>query len=373
MHIDKIDALALETLLAAAVAAPSIHNTQPWRFGFDLSTRSVTVHADHSRHLALADPQGRALYLSAGSAVFNLRVAAAHLGWEPVPHLLPDPRDPDLLATVQLTVPAARPPDYRTLYAAVARRHSSRMPFTGRPVPEPVVAGMTGAARAEGAHLYVPDIVRARRLLRVTAAAELRNAADGARTAESRAWIAPPGATPYGIPFTTSRPLDAAGRMPMRDFTGRPPVPGRPRLRFERHAQVALLWTVGDRPRDWLLAGQALERALLVATAHGVRTSLLHQAMEWPDLREAMRVPTARWCRPQLLVRFGYGPEAKGTPTPRAVPRTAGRGAGDAVRSPVPGPPVPGDRDRRPNASPHPSADSGRGTPAHSPGVRGTD
>ncbi len=341
MHTDKIDALALETLLAAAVAAPSIHNTQPWRFGFRLGTRTVTVHADRSRSLALADPVGRALHLSTGSAVFNLRVAAAHLGWQPVTHLLPDPGDPDLLATVQLTVPDTTAPDYRTLYAAVARRHSSRMPFTGRPVPERIVADMAAAARAEGARLYVPGIPQTRRLLRVTSAAERRNTENRARTAESRAWIAPPGSSSYGIPFTTTRPLDATGRMPMRDFTGRPPVPGRPRLRFERHAQVALLWTVGDRPRDWLQAGQALERVLLAATAHGVRTSLLHQALEWPDLREAMRVPATRWCRPQVLIRFGYGPETKGTGTPRAAARPADRPVTGAVRTPQPGPPDP--------------------------------
>ncbi|OSP39271.1 hypothetical protein B7767_32540, partial [Streptomyces sp. 13-12-16] len=82
-------------------------------------------------------------------------------------------------------------------------------------------------------------------------------------------------------------------------------------------------------------------RALLVATAHGIRTSLLHQAMEWPDLREAMRVPGTRWCRPQVLIRFGYGPEAKGTP--RAAAHPAGRPAGAARRS-DPGPGTAGPR-----------------------------
>lgn len=88
-----------------------------------------------------------------------------------------------------------------------------------------------------------------------------------------------------------------------------------PALRFERHAQVALLWTSHDGRDDWLRAGQALERVLLTATVHGVRTSMLHQAMEWPDLREAMAGSRQR-CSPQLLIRFGYGPD--GARTPRA-------------------------------------------------------
>ncbi|MBD0839714.1 Acg family FMN-binding oxidoreductase [Streptomyces sp. TRM68416] len=313
MRTQEIDATAVETLLAAAVAAPSIHNTQPWRFGMAPATRSVEVRDDRSRALPLADPDRRALHLSAGAAVFNLRVAAAHLGWNPRVTLLPDPDDPELLATVQLTAATEAPPDHRGLYAALLRRHTSRMPFTGRPVPEPTVAEMADAARAEGAHLYVPDILQTRRLLQVTSAAELRNATDRARTAESRAWIVPPGSGPYGIPATLARPLDRSGRMPMRDFTGRP----HPTARFERHAQVALVWTVRDDREAWLRAGQALEHTLLVATAHGVRTSMLHQAMEWPDLREAMRAPGTKRCHPQLLIRFGYGPE--GEPTPRAT------------------------------------------------------
>ncbi|WP_420903128.1 hypothetical protein [Streptomyces antimycoticus] len=101
--------------------------------------------------------------------------------------------------------------------------------------------------------------------------------------------------------------------MPMRDFTGPLPTPHPPALRFERHAQVALLWTFYDRGKDWLNAGQALQHVLLTATAHGVRTSLFYQAMEWPDLRAAIGLPRRR-CHPQLLIRFGYGPDSGRTP-----------------------------------------------------------
>ncbi|MFF9773947.1 Acg family FMN-binding oxidoreductase [Streptomyces sp. NPDC013978] len=317
MQTREVDASAVQALLAAAVAAPSVHNTQPWRFGLDPDNTSILVRVDRGRRLPVADPQLRAQYLSVGAAVFNIRVAAEFLGWEPVVRLRPAPDDADLLATVQLTEPAEGwQPTLNELYGAVERRHTSRMPFTGRPVPDPIVHEMISSARAEGAHLEVPDIMATRRLLRLTAAAEARNAGHPARAAEARTWITAPGAdAAYGIPFTALGPRDASGRIPVRDFTGALPVPQLPALRFERHAQAALLWTSHDGRDDWLRAGQALERVLLTATVHGVRTSMLHQAMEWPDLRDAM-AGSRRRCSPQLLIRFGYGPE--GARTPRA-------------------------------------------------------
>ncbi|WP_314220362.1 Acg family FMN-binding oxidoreductase [Streptomyces zaehneri] len=329
----EIDATAVQCLLAAAVAAPSIHNTQPWRFGLDPGTRSVEVRADPRRRLPMTDPDLRAQHLSVGAAVFNLRVAAANLGWEPVVRLLPAADDPGLLARVRLAGPVeCGPSSLRHLYEAVERRHTSRMPFTGRPVPEPIVTEMISAVRAEGAHLEVPDIVGTRRLLRLTRAGEARNASHPGRTAEVRGRLTAPGRdTGYGIPVTAVGALDASGRIPMRDFTGRLPVPHLPALHFERHAQVALLWTAWDRREDWLRAGQALQRVLLTATEHGVRTSMLHQAMEWTDLRAATGGPRQRCC-PQLLIRFGYGPE--GGRTPRAAAHVTTQHAPDPGRRP---------------------------------------
>ncbi|MFF3886271.1 Acg family FMN-binding oxidoreductase [Streptomyces sp. NPDC001914] len=321
MQTRKVDAATVRTLLAAAVAAPSIHNTQPWRFGLDPDTGVIKVRLDRARRLPRADPRLRAQHLSVGAAVFNLRVAAEHLGWDPVVVLCPVPQDPDLLATVELTTPAAdaRLP-LRDLYDEVQRRHTSRMPFTGRPVPEPIAYEMISSARAEGAHLEVPDIIGTRRLLRLTQAAEARNAADPARADEERSWITAPGGDgSYGIPVTALGARDASGRMPVRDFTAGLPVPGLPALRFERHAQVGLLWTAYDWREDWLRAGQALERVLLTATRHGVRTSVLHQAMEWPDLRAATAGEKRR-CRPQALIRFGYGTDGGHTPRADAGP-----------------------------------------------------
>jgi hypothetical protein len=326
-----LDAATVESLLAAAVAAPSIHNTQPWRFHLDPDSQLLEVHSVPERTLPLTDPTHRAQYLSVGAAVFNLRLAAVHLGWRPEVRLLPFPHEPGLLAAIRLTGPLGaddRPPD-PGLYEAIARRHTSRMPFTGRPVPDPVVAEMTSAAHAAGARLHVPDITGTRRLLRLTAAAEARNQAHPDRTAETLSWVTAPGAdAPYGVPVTALGPPDAGRRIPMRDFTGPLPAVRRPALWFERHVQLALLWTPHDRREDWLRAGQALQYVLLTATAHGLRTSLLHQAMEWPDLRAATAHPRHKRCHPHVLIRFGYGPDGAGTP----------RGSGNSAARPAPPP-----------------------------------
>lgn len=329
MQHQAVAAAALEDLLRAAVAAPSIHNTQPWRFRLDEHTRTVEVSAAPERELALADRTGRALHLSVGAAVFNLRTAAAHQGWEPVTRLLPDPARPQLLAAVHLAgsphdAPAQRPdPD---LYEAIRHRHSSRLPFTGQPVPPGVLEEIRLAAEAEQAELHLPGPAETARLMSVTSDAEHRDSGDPARRSESASWSGVPADRHYGIPAAALGPEDADARLPMRDFQGRSGGDSRPPAHFERNPQVVLIGTRHDHPADWLRAGQAMERVLLVLTARGVRASFLHQALEWTDLRWLLRDPHCGPWSPQVLLRIGYGPE--GAATPREMPQYAMEGTG---------------------------------------------
>jgi hypothetical protein len=174
MESTTCGAALVETCVAAAVAAPSIHNTQPWRFGLDTETVTFEVRADPDRGLRHVDPSGRALLLSVGACVFNLRVALTHFGWSPVTRLLPRPDDPDLLATVRPSGLTAREGEERKadLYEAIWRRHSSRFPFARRPLPAAVREELGAAARAEGASLRFSEGVNMTHMLRLTAEAE---------------------------------------------------------------------------------------------------------------------------------------------------------------------------------------------------------
>ena len=314
-----LDATALERLVSAAVAAPSVHNTQPWRYRLRPETATLEVRAVPERALRAIDPAGRALHISIGASLFNLRVAARHLGWEPAVRLLPDPADPQLLAAVRLSdsgnASVGGPgPD---LYEAIWRRHSSRLPFTARPVPTGIIAELADAAYVEGAVFKVADDTEVRRVLALTAEAERRTLADPRRSQESRQWLLRAETSPYGIPAAALGPQDTFERIPVRDYTAQRHNQQLPSAPFELHPLIATLSTAHDSRADWLRTGQALQHILLLATAHHVRSSLLHQAMEWPDLRWALRDPRQGPGHVQLLIRLGYGPE--GAPSPRGA------------------------------------------------------
>ncbi len=309
-----LDAWTLEKLISAAVAAPSIHNTQPWRFRLDPESATVEVHAAEERLLACADADGRAMHLSIGAAVLNLRVAVTHLGRQTEVRLLPDATKPGLMASIRLLGPTGHTAEFgNALYDAIWRRHSTRLPFTADHPPEHLLNGLCEAAGKEGAGLHFADLRERTSLLNLTSEAEWLNHTDRPRREESRQWIRDD--ADDGLPRAALGPQDTDARMPMRDFSSLQPAFHRPPELFETDPLIAVLTTTRDGPADWLRAGQALERVLLLATADGLATSLLHQPLEWPDLRWQLRDTRMGPAHVQMLVRLGYGPA--GRPTPR--------------------------------------------------------
>jgi nitroreductase len=301
------DAL-VHRIVGAASAAPSIHNTQPWRFriaGHDL----IEVYADIDRMLWIADPKGRALHLSCGAALLNLRLALRASGYRPLVWPLPDPdRAPTLIASVQLSEGKPQTTAEREMFAAISLRHSSRQPYSDRPVPDAVLVAMEQEAATEGALLRILPAREVAIVLRLVEAAEHELTADREHNAELAAWIGTPERTGLGIPAQALAPPPEGLPGPVRDF-GPHPAAVQPPAAYELQPKLAVLATARDQAADWLRAGQALQRVLLTATRHGLATSLLYQPMELHDMRD--RDGWWPWPEcPQLIVRYGYGPRA---------------------------------------------------------------
>jgi nitroreductase len=299
-------------LLRAAAAAPSLHNTQPWRFRVCHESGTIELWADPARMLPVADSHGRAAHIACGAALYNLRVAAMVDGQEPHVRLQPDPGRPLLLATIRLAGSHRVTSGEREQYAAIPRRQTNREPFSSRAVPPGIRAELAEAAGLEGAVLHFPDRDEAKRLLRLAADAERNLLADPGYRAELARW-AGGDRDRDGIPDSALGPSPLEGLAPVRDFTPRRRQAPVRYAWFENDPQLGVLSVrFGGRP-DWLHAGQALQRVWLTATVRGIAVCPLTQPLETGDAWQ-VRDPRLADEQPQMILRIGYGLPLPGAP-----------------------------------------------------------
>jgi len=217
-------------LVATAARAPSVHNTQPWRFR--VSQYAIELYADPRRKLRV-DPIGREMLISCGAALFGLRLAVRSLGYLPVVELLPDPARLRLLARVRLGAAVTMTAAERQMLEAVPHRHTHRGPFAPGRLPAGLLAGLQHDALAEGATLALVDrAIAYQQLADIVGAAKRRQVLDPVARAEMRLWSRGPA--------STARPrsgVPGLGRPSAREATAARLRPGpRPRAAHARRA-----------------------------------------------------------------------------------------------------------------------------------------
>ncbi|MDX2968404.1 hypothetical protein PWY87_25600 [Kribbella solani] len=309
----------IDILLAAAVAAPSMHNTQPWRF--EIEGHVIDVYLDGSRTLPAEDPTGRAMRIAAGAASFNLRCAAETLGYGTWYGLAPYPEEPDLLARIVLEPNGISNDELRDLAVHIPHRHTDRNPSESTPLAEAVRVELLRAACAEGAELTWFGAGEVGAVLDLVLDADLREISDWHRRAERAHWVGGDRATD-GVPSSALGPRSASYPAAVRDMGTRPVDRLRPESRFEADPDIAVLSTDRDEPADQVAAGAALERVLLTATRAGVSASFLNQPLEYEDLRRKVQRLTQRPGHADMIIRFGRT---------RSHPATARRPIADFV------------------------------------------
>ena len=309
-------------LVGVAARAPSLHNTQPWRF--KVGEQVVELHADVTRQLR-EDPAGREMVISCGAALFGLRLAVRSLGYLPEVELLPEPAEPGLLARVRAGRAEPMTPEEHKMLQAVPHRHTHRGPFEQCPLPAGLLDLLQDDATTEGATLVAVDAGPARqKLASILAGWSGGQRLDPASRAEIRRWThgaddqARDGVPAHAFP-AGARP--ERGWLPQRDFdlgrdlgllpSGGPPGP-----------VTAVLATRDDEPADWLRVGQALQRLLLRAASCWVFADLQTQPLLSPSVRALIRIRLALPAAPQMLLQLGVA---------RATHPTARRPAEDVT------------------------------------------
>jgi len=309
---------ALDSAARASLHAPSVFNTQPWRWRIDGDV--MELYADRDRALPNTDRDGRLLLLSCGTALHHARTALAAAGWAVRVDRLPDDSRPNLLARLHLGPPIPADPEAVMMAGAMKRRRSDRRAFGDREVSPEALTRFRRFVESEGAFLHV---VRPDQVAMVAASTEVAAKAeidDPTYREELRAWTSRPEWTGDGVPPATAVE-PALRRVPTRDFVpgGKAGLSAGPAV--DKGATFVIVFGRSDEPIDVLRGGEAVSALLLKATAEGLATAPLSDSIEveWP--RHLLRGLLADLGEPYLVVRLGYRASTDPLPpTPRRDP-----------------------------------------------------
>ncbi|MEJ3747027.1 nitroreductase [Actinomycetes bacterium KLBMP 9797] len=308
-------AAVLAQAARAAGYAPSVHNTQPWRWR--VTPQELDLYAVRDRQLPVADPEGRLLTISCGAAVHHARVALAAEGWTSTVTPLPDPADPDHLARITLTGPVPVTPEAMRLLQTLGLRHTDRRTVSDTPARSEALSAIRDAITRTGIdlHILTPDQVLD--LAAAASHADKVGTEDEAQRAELAYWIGGDRPDGTGVPDTVIPSEAPQTTVPGRDFVraGTLTVGAG----HDRAAAYAVMYGPGDEPADWLLAGEALSAGWLVATELGVTVLPFSSVVELPSTRNTLRGLVSGLGYPYLVLRLGVAdPDHTGPPhTPR--------------------------------------------------------
>ena len=296
-------------LVHHAVLAANSHNTQPWRF--KTGQRHIEIAADKARATPVVDPDDHHLFASLGAAVENLSLAASAAGAQ-ADTVFVSASD-GLRVDLEPSGAAGDP-----LFAAIRRRQCTRADYDGRAVAAPDLSRLEKAAAVEGCRvILVTEKSAIEKILDLIVAANTAQIEDPAFVAELKSWIrfnaASSAATGDGLYAACS------GNPTLPNWLGNALLPyvltadsenAKCVSQVRSSAGFAIFVSDADDPAHWAQAGRSYQRFALQATLLGMKHAFLNQPVEVarfrPQLAKLLGIGEQR---PDLIVRFGYGPD----------------------------------------------------------------
>lgn len=315
------DAETVHVALSLATRAPSVHNSQPWRWR--VGPHSMHLFAERSLHLEHTDPDGRDLIVSCGIALNHCVVALAALGWQGKIHRLPNPEEPDHLASIEFHRSPAGEMDI-SLAAAIPRRRTDRRHFSAWPVSPGHIAMMGARAARMGVtmrRIEPDDDFRA-----ILERATRQHGEDVGYLSELAAWSGRYGAV-AGVPARNTPAPEPNSPVPGRIFAGTALSQPTESTAADDHGVLLALGTAADDVVARLRAGEATSQILLTATSMGLASCIITEPLEIAETRDALQAEVFGISHfPQVLLRIGWS-----TLNADPLPATPRRGLADVA------------------------------------------
>ena len=299
-----------------ACRAPSVHNSQPWRWVSEGARLHLFV--DRGRWLHSTDHSGREALISCGAVLDHLRIAMAAAGWQAHIKRFPNPDNIDHLASVEFSPRELVADVDRNRAEAILQRRTDRLPYrypTFWTWFEPVLRGSGDEAVAMLDILS--DEVRPQ-LGEASKLTETLRRYDASYHAELQWWTSP-FALSAGIPPEALASTSEQWRVDVaRDFPARSDADRRADLSVDG-SKILVLSTAGDTRPEVFGCGEALSNVLLECTMAGMATCTLTHLIELDESRDIVRRLIRERGEPQVLIRVGIAPPIEDLPA--ATPR----------------------------------------------------
>jgi hypothetical protein len=310
------DIQTLNDAVQLACRAPSVHNSQPWRWVAENETLRLFV--DRDRTVPETDPSGRETIISCGAVLDHLRVAMLAAGWRAEIERLPDPNHRDHLASIKFSRADQVTDAQRGRAQAILQRRTDRLPL-GRPTYWSLFEPLLRSA-LDGSLVtldVLSDDVRPL-LVKASQLTEALRRDDATYRAELEWWTSPFALT-EGVPPDALASDEERRRVDVaREFPARGHQERRPEVAVD-WSKILVLSTPEDTRADVLRCGEALSAVLLECTMAVMATCTLTHLIELDESREIVRTLLNDGGQPQVLIRVGIAPamEALPPPTPR--------------------------------------------------------
>ena len=295
----------MRELVRYATLAANGHNTQPWKFA--LKENAIEIHPDYARSLPVVDPDHRELWISLGSALENLLVAARASGYAP------EVTYPETSEFIQVRL-APDAPQGGALFDAIPLRQNTRSEYDGQPVRTADLDQLQALPLEPGVALrFISQPAEMETTLDYVSQGNLNQYADKAFIDELIAWLR----------FNKKEALASldglysicSGNPEVPHWLGQMFVAGtKPQQQADTDAKklrsspgAVLVASEADDKSTWVRTGQVYERLALKMTALNIKSAFLNQPIEVASLRSQFQTAMGMGTTlPQLLVRFGY-------------------------------------------------------------------
>ncbi|MFC8042014.1 Acg family FMN-binding oxidoreductase [Nocardia sp. NPDC057353] len=304
----------IRAALRSANRAPSVHNTQPWRW--ELEAAVLHLAADPERGLAVADPNGRQLTISCGAVLHHARTVFGAHGYRTDLARLPDPARRERLATLRFRPWPAPPDGVLRRAAAIEGRRTDRRPLLPPPRWPDLLHRLRMLASPHFVEVDALDGAAGPRLAAASARVGALHEADPGYRDELHWWTGH--LDDIGVPAAAlASGADAAAVPVGRTFAGA----GTGGTRGHRDAaELIVLSSAADGPEQWLRTGEALSAILLECAASGAACCTLTHLTESSTVRTLLTGLLRGPGVPQVLVRVGTAPAAERAERTRRLP-----------------------------------------------------